>query len=126
MESIKTLISHYTGIPKYLFLDKSRNVEIIKARQFYFYFLHYTKGLGVWQIGQMTGFTHSNVIHHIRKVDDLCYSDKDYRDRFNMIKNAIQGAIDRPKEKSKVMLPSKRITQKNALRIVNKRKTVKL
>lgn len=73
-----------------LLIKKTRKREIVNARQIAMYFLKSFTHFSLKSIGDyFGGRDHTTVIHSLKTVNDLMYSDPDYRQRVNILRQRI-------------------------------------
>jgi chromosomal replication initiator protein len=85
------VVCNYYKISPLKISEKTNKREIVKARQIAMYFLDkYTK-MSLAAIGEkLGGKNHSTVIYGIQTVEDLIYSDKDFKQQIAEIENDLK------------------------------------
>lgn len=92
--SIINAVFDYYGIDTSLRTSKTRNREIVQARQVSMYFMRrYTKQ-SLACIGLYFQKDHATIFHSIRHVNDLSDTDKYYRYDINQINNRIFSTVE--------------------------------
>jgi len=65
---IFTAFQYITGIKEDLIMGKSREDQIVKARQMLCYYLYEFESMSYASIGRFMGLDHSTVIHSVNKI----------------------------------------------------------
>ena len=86
---ILKIVSESLGIPEYLIKGKLRVREYVDARNITVYFIAET-GLKQECIGRFIGYgDRSSVVNAIKTVNDLLITNKNFTNKFNLIKQRL-------------------------------------
>lgn len=88
IDQIFKAIDRETGVTREQITGKSRLQQIVYARAIAAWFLRQS-GLSYPQIGKVINRQHCTVIYHLRKHDDECTYNREYRKMFDKINNAM-------------------------------------
>lgn len=94
-EQIINTVCAFEGINKDDFQNlKSRKREIVQARQRAHYFLKQKTKLTLQEIGWMVGGKdHATVLHSVKTVDNMVFTDFDYRDQMKELAVKINNTV---------------------------------
>ena len=84
------LVSTELDIPIESITRKSRKSEIIEARQFV-YKLCVIKGMYPYHVSQQANKTSPTIMHNLAQFEGYYEFDKEYRNKFDLIKEQING-----------------------------------
>jgi len=78
-------VSKTFKVSKTAMLSKSRKKEIVIAKMFIFFYLRNYLYHSFQQIGNMFDMKHSSIIHSLKTFEDLCQTNKSYREQVNLM-----------------------------------------
>lgn len=85
IEQIKNIACECFGVSRDSLDNKSRKIEVVYAKITICSFLH-TKGYTMSQISDILNMSYSNVLNHLKTIDDRLKYDADFRkgyEKFN-------------------------------------------
>lgn len=85
------VVGNYYGLDQSYSVVKSRNRELVVARQVAMYFSHkYTDATLAFISDHFNGKNHATILHAIKQVTNLCETDKEYKKQIKELKNIIE------------------------------------
>lgn len=79
----------YFDITHEQLIQKTRKRHIVYRRQVMMYLLAKNTGLTFVKIGAILGMDHTSVIHSVKQLKDLMYSDSDIREEIEKLQESI-------------------------------------
>jgi chromosomal replication initiation ATPase DnaA len=73
--------SDLCGMPVQDILKRSREKERVEARQILIYLLKQNTAMSLKKIGDIFGYDHTTVIHHVQQVKNLMQTEEKYREK---------------------------------------------
>ena len=98
---IENLISEITGIPVFLFSQKSRKREKVMATIYLGVVMAIFTKYSLQQIGNLTNNDHATILHRIKTLHDLYQTDENVKETFNMITHQAGKILNRSKKRKK-------------------------
>lgn len=94
IETINQCVCTVFGLPFERLFEKTRKREVVQARQVCIYFVKDNTKISLKEIGRkFGGIDHATVIHAIKQVGNLMFSDKNYREKIIACENLIDFEI---------------------------------
>jgi chromosomal replication initiator protein len=91
---ITKIVSEFLNIPIFQMVSQSRKREIVEARQIAMTLIKKHTNLTLKSVGGcFSGRDHSTTISAIRKVSDLCDTDKRFKTDFETVSNKVKLAL---------------------------------
>lgn len=79
----------YFNITHEQLIQKTRKRDVVHRRQVMMYLLSKNTGLTYVKIGAILGMDHTSVIHSIKQLKDLMYSDPDIKEEIEKLQESI-------------------------------------
>jgi chromosomal replication initiator protein len=86
MKTIIELTAQYLSLSPEKIISKKRVQDLVTARIFIMYIARVKLRFTLKVIGEALGRDHTTVIHSLRTLEDLCFSDPDFKYNFEQYK----------------------------------------
>jgi hypothetical protein len=97
---IKSAVCRFYNLPEYIFESKTRDHDIVKARQQSMYFAKELTKVSLAKIGLINGGKdHATVLHAVKTVNNMLDTDKNYKEEFSQLRDIVLGCCIQTDEK---------------------------
>ncbi len=102
LEGVLQIVSDHTGVSVDTIKSKSRVSLVSDARRIFCAIMDLKKHIGfsLNEIGSFVGTDHCLVIYSRKKVEDLCFSDGDFRNTYSSISKEVDIFLESQKEET--------------------------